>query len=222
MLSYKRKNREREGADERNETNEKKPPGNVGGGGVLAGGLAGCGHGRGAGGLSGVAGADAGHSAGTAAPGGILAAHWLQCRAHPAGLRAGGGVQCGAGRGRRALGVGGSPARAGDAAGEGDAGGELHHFGTGVGQRKLAVGPHQLSDGAAGALRRGAHRHRERGCAAAGNGKGVPASAGSSAAGHLAPGCAAGVPAGVQRGTGHLLEERRSGGSHRPARRQHR
>lgn len=41
MLSYKRKNREWEGADERNETNEKKPPGKVGGGGVLAGGLAG-------------------------------------------------------------------------------------------------------------------------------------------------------------------------------------
>ena len=67
MLSYKRKNREWEGADERNETNEKKPPGKVGGGGVLAGGLAGCGHGRGAGGLSGVAGADAGHPAGAAA-----------------------------------------------------------------------------------------------------------------------------------------------------------
>ena len=40
--------------------------------------------------------------------------------------------------------------------------------------------------------------------------------------GRLAPGGAACVPAGVQCGAGHLLEERRGGGGHRPARRQHR
>ena len=38
----------------------------------------------------------------------------------------------------------------------------------------------------------------------------------------LAPGGAARVPAGVQRGAGHLLEERRSSRGHRPAGRQHR
>ncbi len=51
---------------------------------------------------------------------------------------------------------------------------------------------------------------------------GVPPAAGAAGEGHLAPGGAARVPAGVQRGAGHLLEERRGSGSHRPAGRQHR
>ena len=41
-------------------------------------------------------------------------------------------------------------------------------------------------------------------------------------AGHLAACGAAGLPAGVQRGAGHLLEKRRGGRGHRPAQRQHR
>ena len=39
------------------------------------------------------------------------------------------------------------------------AGGKLHHSGAGVGAGSIAFGAHQLSDGAAGAVRRGAHRH---------------------------------------------------------------
>ena len=50
----------------------------------------------------------------------------------------------------------------------------------------------------------------------------LPPAAGAAGESHLAPGGAARVPAGVQRGAGHLLEERRGGGSHRPAGRQHR
>ena len=101
-------------------------------------------------------------------------------------------------------------------------GGQLHHSGAGVGQRLVPVGPHQLPDGAARPLRRGAHRHRERRPPASRDGAGVPPAAGAASAGRLAPGGAACVPAGVQCGAGHLLEERRGGGGHRPARRQHR
>ena len=56
----------------------------------------------------------------------------------------------------------------------------------------------------------------------AGNGGSVPSAAGSPPAGGLAAGGAAGLPAGVQRSAGHLLEKRRGGRGHRSAQRQHR
>ena len=45
------------------------------------------------------------------------------------------------------------------AAGQGHAGGQLHHSGAGVGQRAVALHPHQLSDGPARAVQCRAHRH---------------------------------------------------------------
>lgn len=62
----------------------------------------------------------------------------------------------------------------------------------------------------------------ERGRAAAGNGTGVPSAAGPAGQSHLAARHPAGLPAGVQRGAGHLLEERCGRRGHRPARWQHR
>ena len=70
-------------------------------------------------------------------------------------------------------------AGSGDAAGQGHAGGKLYHSGAGLGAGQCAFGAYQLFDGAAGAVRCGAHRHCRGRRAAAGNGSGVPSAAGS-------------------------------------------
>lgn len=64
-------------------------------------------------------------------------------------------------------------------------------------------------NGAARAVRCGAHRHPERRPTAVGDDEGVSPSAGPTAAGGVAACGAAGLPAGMQRGPWHLLEERR-------------
>lgn len=66
-----------------------------------------------------------------------------------------------------------------------------------------------LFNGAARAVRCGAHRHPERRPTAVGDDEGVSPSAGPTAAGGVAACGAAGLPAGMQRGPWHLLEERR-------------
>ena len=192
------------------------------GGGVLAGGLAGRSHGHRAGGVSGIAGAGAAHLSAAAAEGGFLAAGGLQLRAHFAGFCAGRSGQRGAGGVRRPVERRRCTADSGDAAGQGHAGGKLYHSGAGLGAGQCAFGAYQLSDGAAGAVRRGAHRHCRCRRAAAGDGSGVPSAAGAPPAVDLAACGASGLPAGVQRGAGHLLEKRCGSRGHRPAQRQHR
>ena len=82
--------------------------------------------------------------------------------------------------------------------------------------------PHQLFNGAARAVRRGAHRAESADPQLLEMARVFRLPLGAAGESHLAPGGAARVPAGVQRGAGHLLEERRGSGSHRPAGRQHR
>ena len=192
------------------------------GGGVLAGGLAGRSDGHRAGGVFGITGAGAAHLGAAAAKGGFLAAGVLQLRAHFAGFCAGCSGQRGAGGVRRLVERRRCAAGSGDAAGQGYAGGKLYHSGTGLGAGQRPFGAYQLSDGATGAVRRGAHRYCRGRRAAAGNGRGVPSACRPPPAGDLAACGAAGLPAGVQRGTGHLLEKRRGGRGHRLAQRQHR
>ena len=97
----------------------------------------------------------------------------------------------------------------GAAAGQSHAGGKLYHSGAGVGAGGIAFGAHQLFNGAARAVRCGAHRHPERRPTAVGDDEGVSPSAGPTAAGGVAACGAASLPAGMQRGPWHLLEERR-------------
>ena len=140
------------------------------GGGVLAGGVAGRSYGHRAGGVFGIAGAGAAHFGSTAAKGGFLAAGGLQLRAHSAGLCAGRSGQRGAGGMRCPVERRRCTAGSGDAAGQGYAGGKLYHSGAGLGAGQCPFGAYQLSDGVAGAVRRGAHRHCRGRRAAAGNG----------------------------------------------------
>ena len=166
-------------------------------------------HGGGTGGVPCFAGAGGAHSFAAFAAGRVLAAGGFQLRAHSAGFWAGRGRKHRAGCGRTGVAHGRCAACSGAAAGQSHAGGKLYHSGACVGAGGIAFGAHQLFNGAARAVRCGAHRHPERRPTAIGDDEGVSPSAGPTAAGGVAACGAAGLPAGMQRGPWHLLEERR-------------
>lgn len=174
--------------------------------GVLAWSVAADRHGSGAAGAAAHTGPGIGGAGTAAASPGVMAACGVQRGAHPAGVRAGSGMQHPAGGSSLALDSGGTAACAGDAAGKSHTGGQFYHFSACMGQRPELVGADQLFDGAAGAVWCGAHRDRQRGWAAGRDGAGVPSVLVAEDAGHLAASGAARFPAGVQRGAGHLLE----------------